>query len=116
MLHTTFPTEDARSTMEIPNELWGYLEGEKPTYGKKWEDVNFILTPCNVGGHWVVAKISLVRWMIKVVDSVRTSDAKDNGVRVAQMTHLTTIMPIICHQASYFNKTCQKTWDLMRCH
>ncbi|EOY10240.1 Uncharacterized protein TCM_025607 [Theobroma cacao] len=113
MLHTKFPTEDARAIMQIPDELRGYVEGERPTYSKKWEDVDFILAPCNVGGHWVVAKIDLVRWAIKVVDSVRTSDAKDNGVRAGQMTPLTTMMPFICHQASYFNNIRQKRRDLM---
>lgn len=61
MLHTSFLTKDAWSIMEIPDELQAYVEGEKPTYGKKWEDVDFILVPYNVGGHWVVAKIDLVR-------------------------------------------------------
>ncbi|EOY19248.1 Uncharacterized protein TCM_044254 [Theobroma cacao] len=103
MLHTEFPTEDARATMQIPDELQGYVEGERPTYAKKWEDVDFILAPCNVGGHWVVVKIYLVRWTIKVVDSARTLDAKDNGVRAGQMTPLTTMMPFICHQVGYFN-------------
>ncbi|EOX98780.1 Uncharacterized protein TCM_007473 [Theobroma cacao] len=51
MLHTEFPTEDARAKMQIPDELSGYVEGERPTYVKKWEDVDFILAPCNVGGH-----------------------------------------------------------------
>ncbi|EOY00555.1 Uncharacterized protein TCM_010448 [Theobroma cacao] len=112
MLHTSFPIEDARSTMEILDKLQVYVEGEKLTYGKKWEDVDFILAPCNVGGHWMVAKIDLVRWAIKVVDSARTLDVKDNEVRAAQMTPLTTIMLIISHQAGYFNKTRRKTRDL----
>ncbi|EOX99729.1 Uncharacterized protein TCM_008590 [Theobroma cacao] len=86
-----------------------FVKGKRPTYSKKWEDVDFILAPCNVGGHWVVAKINLVRWTIKVVDSARTSDAKDNNVRVAQMTPLMTMIPIICHKASYFHKTSRKT-------
>lgn len=60
----------------------------------------------------MVVKIDLVRWTIKMVDSVSTSDAKENGVRAAQMAPLTTIMPIICHQINYFNKTHQKTRDL----
>ncbi|WRX28900.1 Ulp1 protease family [Theobroma cacao] len=81
------------------------MEGERPINDKKWEDVDFILVPCNVGGHWVVAKIDLVRWTIKVMDSARTSDAKDNGVHAAQMTPFTTMIPIICHQADYFNNT-----------
>ncbi|EOY03446.1 Uncharacterized protein TCM_018518 [Theobroma cacao] len=67
-----------------------------------------------MGGYWVVAKIDLVKWMIKVVDSTRTSDAKDNRVRAAQMTPLTTMTPIICHQADYFNRTCLNTQDLTR--
>ncbi|EOY16555.1 Uncharacterized protein TCM_035348 [Theobroma cacao] len=46
------------------------------------------------------------------MDSVRTSDAKDNGVRAAQMTPLTTMMPIICHQAGYFNRVSRKRRDL----
>ncbi|EOY19011.1 Uncharacterized protein TCM_043607 [Theobroma cacao] len=100
MLHTEFLTEDARATMQVPDELRGYVEGERPTYDKKWKDVDFIIAPCNVGGHWVVAKIDLVRWTIKVVDSARTLNAKDNGVRAGQMTPLTTMMPFICHQAS----------------
>ncbi|EOY18324.1 Uncharacterized protein TCM_042921 [Theobroma cacao] len=112
MLHTKFPIEDARAKMQIPDELRGYVEGERPTYAKKWEDVDFILAPCNVGGHWVVAKIDLVRWTIKVVDSARTSDAKDNGVRAGQMTPLTTMMPFISHQAGYFNNIRQKRQDL----
>ncbi|WRX26833.1 Ulp1 protease family [Theobroma cacao] len=112
LLHTKFPTEDARATMQILDELQGYVKGERSTYGKKWEDVDFILAPCNVGGHWVVAKIDLVRWTIKVVDSVRTSDAKDNGVRAGQMTPLTTMMPSICHQAGYFNNIHRKRQDL----
>ncbi|EOX96527.1 Uncharacterized protein TCM_005763 [Theobroma cacao] len=95
MLHTEFPTEDARAKMQIPDELRGYVEGERPTYAKKWEDVDFILAPCNVGGHWVVAKIDLVRWTIKVVDSTITSDAKDNGAHAGQMTPLTTMMSFI---------------------
>ncbi|XP_017970592.1 PREDICTED: uncharacterized protein LOC108660455 isoform X2 [Theobroma cacao] len=86
-----------------------FVKGKRPIYSKKWEDVDFILAPCNVGGHWVVAKINLVRWTIKVVDSARTSDAKDNNVRVAQMTPLMTMIPIICHKASYFHKTSRKT-------
>ncbi|EOY32368.1 Uncharacterized protein TCM_040241 [Theobroma cacao] len=101
------------ATMQISNELRGYVEAERPTYGKKWEDVDFILAPCNVGGHWVVAKIDLVRWTIKVLDSVRTSDAKDNGVRAGQMTPLMTMMPIIWDQAGYFNNRCRKRRDLM---
>ncbi|WRX12609.1 Ulp1 protease family [Theobroma cacao] len=105
-------TKDAQATMQIPNGLWGYVEGERPTYAKKWEDVDFILAPCNVGGHWVVTKIDLVRWMIKVVDSARTSVAKDNGVRAGQMTPLTTMMPFICHQAGYFNNIRRKRQDL----
>ncbi|EOY32867.1 Uncharacterized protein TCM_040883 [Theobroma cacao] len=105
MLHTSFSIENALSSMDIPDKLRAYVEGDKPTYCKKWEDVDFILAPRNVGGHWVVAKIDLVRWTIKAVDSVRTSDAKDNGVRTAQMTPLKTIRPITCHQAGYFNKT-----------
>ncbi|WRX22745.1 Ulp1 protease family [Theobroma cacao] len=98
--------------MQIPDELRGYVEGERPTYAKKREDVDFILAPCNVGGHWVVAKIDLVRWTIKVVESVITSNAKDNGVRAGQMTPLTTMMPFICHQAGYFNNIRRKRQDL----
>ncbi|EOY30974.1 Uncharacterized protein TCM_038014 [Theobroma cacao] len=41
MLHTSFPTEDARSTMEILDELRAYVEGEKLTYGKKMERCRF---------------------------------------------------------------------------
>ncbi|WRX24585.1 Ulp1 protease family [Theobroma cacao] len=112
MLHTEFPIEDARAKMQIPDELQGYVEGERPMYAKKWEDADFILAPCNVGGHWVVGKIDLMRWTIKVVDSTRTSDAKDNGVRAGQMTPLTTMMPFICHQAGYFNNIRRKRQDL----
>ncbi|EOX93417.1 Uncharacterized protein TCM_002293 [Theobroma cacao] len=90
-------SEHINACLSLLYELRGYVEGESPTYAKKWEDVDFILTPCNVGGHWVVAKIDLVRWTIKVVDSAITSDAKDNGVRAGQMTPLTTMMPFICH-------------------
>ncbi|EOY27332.1 Uncharacterized protein TCM_029202 [Theobroma cacao] len=112
MLHTEFSTEDARAKMQISDELQGYVEGERPTYAKKREDVDFILAPCNVGGHWVVAKINLVRWTIKVVDSARTLDAKDNGVRASQMTPLTIMMPFICHHVGYFNNICRKRRDL----
>ncbi|EOY09843.1 Uncharacterized protein TCM_025216 [Theobroma cacao] len=112
MLHIEFPIEDARAKMQIPDELQGYVEGERPTYAKKWEDADFILAPCNVGGHWVVGKIDLMRWTIKVVDSTRTSDAKDNGVRAGQMTPLTTMMSFICHQAGYFNNIRRKRQDL----
>ncbi|XP_017981191.1 PREDICTED: uncharacterized protein LOC108663112 [Theobroma cacao] len=35
MLHSSFPTENALFTMEISDELRGYVEGERPTYGKK---------------------------------------------------------------------------------
>ncbi|EOY09589.1 Uncharacterized protein TCM_025002 [Theobroma cacao] len=112
MLHTEFSIEDARAKMQISDELRGYVEGERPTYAKKGEDVDFILAPCNVGGHWVVAKIDLVRWTIKVVDSAITLDAKDNGVRAGQMTPLTTMMPFICHQAGYFNNIRRKRQDL----
>ncbi|XP_017978432.1 PREDICTED: uncharacterized protein LOC108660465 isoform X2 [Theobroma cacao] len=94
------------------DELRGYVEGERPTYAKKWKDVDFIIVPCNVGGHWVVAKIDLVRWTIKVVDEAITSNAKDNGVRAGQMTPLTTMMPLICHQAGYFNNIRRKRRDL----
>ncbi|EOY08807.1 Uncharacterized protein TCM_024014 [Theobroma cacao] len=69
--------------MKIPNELRRYVEGDRLIYRKKWEDVNFILVPSNVGRHWVVAKIDLVRWMIKVVDSARTLAVKANGVHAA---------------------------------
>ncbi|EOY22973.1 Uncharacterized protein TCM_014994 [Theobroma cacao] len=113
MLHIEFSTEDARAKMQISDELRGYAEGKRPTYTKKWEDVDFILAPCNVGGHWVVAKIDLVRWTIKVVDSAITSDAKDNGVHASQMTPLTTLMPFICHQVGYFNNIRRKRRDLM---
>ncbi|EOY02755.1 Uncharacterized protein TCM_017153 [Theobroma cacao] len=112
MLHRKFPIEDARATMQIQDELRGYVESERPTYAKKWEDVDFILEPCNVGGHWVVAKIDLMRWTIKVLDSARTSNAKDNKALVGQMTPLTTMMPFICHQASYFNNIRRKRRDL----
>ncbi|EOY19439.1 Uncharacterized protein TCM_044555 [Theobroma cacao] len=61
------------------------------------------------GAMW---RIDLVRWMIKVVDSARTSDAKDNRVRACQMTPLTIMMPFICHQAGYFNNIRRKRWDL----
>ncbi|EOY26758.1 Uncharacterized protein TCM_028723 [Theobroma cacao] len=103
-----FQQKMPRATMQIPDELRGYVEGERPTYAKKWEDVDFILAPCNVSGHLVVAKINLVRWTIKVVDSARTSDAKDNGVSAGQMTPLTTMMPFICHQAGYYNNIRRK--------
>ncbi|WRX16638.1 Ulp1 protease family [Theobroma cacao] len=112
MLHTKFSTENALATMQISDELRGYVEGERPTYAKKWEDMDFILAPWNFCGHWVVAKIDLVRWTIKAVDSVRTSDAKANGVRAGQMTPLTTMMPFICHQAGYFNSIHWKRRDL----
>ncbi|EOY25634.1 Uncharacterized protein TCM_027008 [Theobroma cacao] len=94
------------------DELRGYVEGERPTYAKKWKDVDFIIVPCNVGGHWVVAKIDLVRWTIKVVDEAITSNVKDNRVRAGQMTPLTTMMPLICHQAGYFNNIRRKRRDL----
>ncbi|WRX22555.1 Ulp1 protease family [Theobroma cacao] len=83
MLHTEFPTEDARAKMQIPDELRGYVKGERPM------------------------------WTIKVVDSARTSDAKDKGVCAGQMTPLTTMMPFICHQTSYFNNIRLKRRDLM---
>ncbi|EOY13809.1 Uncharacterized protein TCM_032459 [Theobroma cacao] len=64
---------------------------------KKWKDVDFILTRCNVGEHWVVAKIDLIKWRIKVVNYARTLDSKDNKVHATQMTSFTMMMHIICH-------------------
>ncbi|WRX11768.1 Ulp1 protease family [Theobroma cacao] len=97
---------DVKDTIVEAYEAFKKYESVRSTYGKNWEDVDFILAPCNVGGHWVVARIDLVRWTIKVMDSARTSDAKDNGVRAAQMTPLMTMMPIIYNQAGYFNNKC----------
>ncbi|EOY26979.1 Uncharacterized protein TCM_028932 [Theobroma cacao] len=80
----SYPTEAKRSTMKIIDEL---------------------------RGHSVVVKIDLVKWTIKVVDSAKTSAAKDNRVRATQMTPLMMMMPIVCHQSGYFNKTRHKTRD-----
>lgn len=49
------------TNMKILRELVFYVQGDRPTYKRKWAEVDFILAPYNVDEHWAIARIDLVK-------------------------------------------------------
>ncbi|EOY13168.1 Uncharacterized protein TCM_031696 [Theobroma cacao] len=111
------PTKKTFKPSEVvfPDDVLAYAKGGRPPWGLPWHEVDSILVSCFFYSHWVVVHVNLLKWTMMLVYSLYSKkEALKFGLRDTQMSLLTSLFPIICHQVGYFVNSHHQKRGLIR--
>ncbi|KAH6776223.1 hypothetical protein C2S52_013784 [Perilla frutescens var. hirtella] len=91
----------------VPEGLIHYVNGNNSTNVVPWWDAAYIITFCNINGHWVTVRICLVEWEIELYDSYYyTLSIEDREIRKTQLRPLTCLLPCLLFHSRYWRRNC----------
>ncbi|KAH6780294.1 hypothetical protein C2S52_011531 [Perilla frutescens var. hirtella] len=91
----------------VPKDLIHYVDGNNSTSVVPWWDAAYIITVCNINGHWITIRIYLVEWEIELYNSYYyTLSIEDREIKKTQLRPLTCLLPCLLFHSGYWRRNC----------